>query len=130
MFQSTCILKIVKVRKIYKQNIFHTVNKIMNLDVPGKWVVMYLCVRRHVFVCQRYRFCLFLRFWNLILELFRQCGIFCFSICYLNATVDISTSWILNKFNLYNYMIKLGGVYIVNIFVSVFPVYGRVKPKI
>jgi len=27
-------------------------------------------------------------------------------------------------------MIKLGGVYIVNIFVSVFPVYGRVKPKI
>jgi hypothetical protein len=37
--------------KIYKQNIFHTVNKIMNLDVPGKWAVMYLCVRRHVFVC-------------------------------------------------------------------------------
>jgi len=34
MFQSTCILKIVKVRKIYKQTIFHTVNKIMNLDLP------------------------------------------------------------------------------------------------
>ena len=28
-----------------------------------------------------YQFCLFLRFWYLILELFRQCGIFCFS-CY------------------------------------------------
>ena len=41
--------------------------------------VMYLCVRGHVFVCWGYRFCLFLRFFYQTLELFRQCGIFCFS---------------------------------------------------
>jgi hypothetical protein len=29
----------------------------------------------HVFVCYGYRLCLFLRFWYLILKLFRQCGI-------------------------------------------------------
>ena len=34
-----------------------------------------------------YRFCLFLRFWCFILELFRQCGIFCFSFySYLGVT--------------------------------------------
>jgi len=38
---------------------------------PGKCAVMYLCVRG-------YWFCLFLWFWHFILELFRQCGIFCF----------------------------------------------------
>ena len=31
-----------------------------------------------LFVCKRYRFCLFLRFWYLILELFRQFFIFVF----------------------------------------------------
>jgi len=36
-------------------------------------------VSSHVFVCYEYRFCLFLRFWYCVLELFRQCGIFCFS---------------------------------------------------
>ena len=33
-----------------------------------KWTVMYLCVKG-------YRFLLFLQYWYLILELFRQCGI-------------------------------------------------------
>ena len=35
-------------------------------------------VNGHVFVCQGYRFCLFLRFLYLILELYRQCGLFVF----------------------------------------------------
>ena len=34
----------------------------------------------HAFVCQRYRFCLFLRFFYWILELFRHCDIFLFFI--------------------------------------------------
>ena len=38
---------------------------------PGKWAVVYLC--------WEYRIYLFLRFWYLILELFRKCFIFCFS---------------------------------------------------
>ena len=36
------------------------------------WAILYLCVRG-------YWICLFLRIWYLILELFRQCGIFCLS---------------------------------------------------
>ena len=40
---------------------------------------MYLCLRGHVFVSQGYQCCLFLWFWYFILELFPQCGIFCFS---------------------------------------------------
>ena len=83
--------------------------------------VMYLCVRGHVFVCQRYRFCLFLRFFSIrcqncsdsvvvfvflldvrtvqtvwqflffyqILELFRQCGSFCFSIRFQNCSDSV-----------------------------------------
>jgi DnaJ-class molecular chaperone len=34
-------------------------------------------VSDHIFVCQGYRLCLFLRFVFSILELFRQCGTFC-----------------------------------------------------
>ena len=45
-------------------------------------------VRGHVYVCYtcRYRFVLFLQFFSWILELFRQCGIFCFSF-------DQKTEW-------------------------------------
>jgi len=32
----------------------------------------------HVFVCSRYRFCLFLQLWYLILEWIRLLGMFCF----------------------------------------------------
>lgn len=35
---------------------------------------------QHVFVCRGCQLCLFLRFFNWIVELFRQCGFFCFSI--------------------------------------------------
>ena len=36
-------------------------------------------VSAFVLVCFRYRFFLFLRFWYLIWEVYRQCGTFCFS---------------------------------------------------
>ena len=39
---------------------------------------MYQASTCYVYVCLRYRFCLFLRFFDLILELYRQCGILCF----------------------------------------------------
>ena len=38
---------------------------------PGKWAVKYLCTRT--------MYCLFLRPWYLSLQLFGQCGIFCWS---------------------------------------------------
>ena len=41
----------------------------------------------HVYVFQEYRFCLILRFFNWILELFRQCDIFCFSFFVLNTSL-------------------------------------------
>ena len=45
----------------------------IEVHVPSQESVRsFLCVLR-------YRFSLFHRFWHLILELFRQCGIFCFS---------------------------------------------------
>ena len=49
---------------------------------PGKWGIMYLCVRG-------YRIVLFLWFWYLILELFGQCAIFWFFIlCLLLRLID------------------------------------------
>ena len=36
-------------------------------------------VSSNAYMCKECPFCLFLRFWYLILELFWQCGIFCFS---------------------------------------------------
>ena len=40
-------------------------------------------------MCSVYRFCLFLRFWNWILELFRQRGSFCFSIRFWNCSDSV-----------------------------------------
>ena len=39
---------------------------------------MYHAMNCYVYVILGYRFCLFLRFFYLILELYRQCGILCF----------------------------------------------------
>ena len=47
-------------------------------------------VNGHVFVCYGYLICVFLRFWYLILELFRQCGIFCIPFCYRITFMTLS----------------------------------------
>jgi hypothetical protein len=40
-------------------------------------------------VCLRYQFCLFLRIFYRIFELFRQCGIFCFSVRFWNCSDSV-----------------------------------------
>jgi hypothetical protein len=43
-----------------------------------------MCVRGHIYVCSLCRFCLYLRFFYLIFELFR---LFCFSFYYLRINL-------------------------------------------
>jgi hypothetical protein len=49
-------------------------------------------VRNYVFVCNGYRFCLFLRFWYLIFYC-SDCGSFCFSF-HFNSTCILAILWL------------------------------------
>ena len=82
----------------------------------------------HVYVCSVFRFCLFLRFFYLILELFR---LFCFSFSYLriNLIRKCENNYIINICIGISKLIKNTFIlFVLNLFCILFQIYNLPDP--
>jgi hypothetical protein len=85
-------------------------------------------VSGHVYVCSVFRFCLFLRFFYLILELFR---LFCFSFSYLriNLIRKCENNYIINICIGISKLIKNTFIlFVLNLFCILFQIYNLPDP--